>query len=154
MEIRLKHPDKRIHILYFGDFDPSGEDMDRHLVDALSYFFDLDRYLVDFERIADQIDEYDLPPIPEDSETLDKLDKDSRKGGFIDKHGQLIAVELDALLAIVPDEFRQLVQESVDQYFAEAFYEKQQAKHSPEEIKRLVHQKVRFPDDDKEEYSS
>lgn len=45
MEIRLKHPDKRIHILYFGDFDPSGEDMDRHLVDALSYFFDLDRYL-------------------------------------------------------------------------------------------------------------
>jgi hypothetical protein len=66
MEIRLKHPDKRIHILYFGDFDPSGEDMDRHLVDALSYFFDLDRYLVDFERIAvteDQIDEYDLPPI-------------------------------------------------------------------------------------------
>jgi hypothetical protein len=157
MEIRLKHPDKRIHILYFGDFDPSGEDMDRHLVDALSYFFDLDRYLVDFERIAvteDQIDEYDLPPIPEDSETLDKLDKDSRKGGFIDKHGQLIAVELDALLAIVPDEFRQLVQESVDQYFDEAFYEKQQAKHSPEEIKRLVHQKVRFPDDDKEAYSS
>ncbi len=109
MEICLEHPDKRIHILYFGDFDPSGEDMDRHLEDALSYFFDLDHYSIDFERIAvteEQIDEYDLPPVPEDSETLDKLDKDSRKGGFIDKHGQLIAVELDALLAIAPDNFK------------------------------------------------
>src|SRR5215212_7870909 len=76
MEIRIKYPDKRIHILYFGDFDPSGEDMDRHLEDALSYFFDLDCYFIDFERIAvteKQIDEFDLPPIPEDSETLDKL---------------------------------------------------------------------------------
>jgi hypothetical protein len=145
MEIHLEHPDKRIHILYFGDFDPSGEDMDRHLSEALSYFDLL--YIVDFERVAvteDQIDEYGLPPIPEDSETLDKLGKDSRKDGFIDKHGQLIAVELDALLAIVPDEFKQLVQESVDQYFDEDIYEKEQAKHSPEEIKRLVHNKVRF----------
>lgn len=145
MEIHLKHLDKRIHILYFGDFDPNGEDMDRHLEDALSYF-DL-QYIVDFERVAvteDQIDEYDLPPIPEDSETLDKLNKDSRKNGFIDKHGRLIAVELDALLAIVPEQFKELVQEPVDQYFDENFYEKEQAKHSPEEIMRLVRDKVRF----------
>jgi hypothetical protein len=117
-EIHWKDPGKRIHVLYFGDFDPSGEDMDRHLVDALSHF-DL-QCIVDFERIAVteiDIEEYNLPPVPEDSETLDKLDKDSRKGGFVDKHGQLIAVELDALLAIVPDQFKQLVQESVDQYF-------------------------------------
>jgi hypothetical protein len=116
-EILLQNPDKRMHVLYFGDFEPSGEDMDRHLSEALSYF-GLD-FIVDFERIAvteEQIDEYDLPPIPENSETLDKLDKDSRKDGFIDRHGQLIAVELDALLAIVPDQFKQLVQESVDQY--------------------------------------
>jgi hypothetical protein len=138
VEIRLKHPDRRIHILYFGDFDPSGEDMDRHLVDALSYF-GLDRYIIDFERIAvteEQIDEYDLPPIPEDSDTLDKLDKDSRKDGFIDKHGELIAVELDALLAIVPDQFKQLVQKSVDQYFDETIYKREQARHSAKEIRR------------------
>jgi hypothetical protein len=42
----------------------------------------------------------------------------------------------------------------VDQYFDETIYEKEQAKHSPEEIKRLVHQNVRFPDDDKEDGSS
>ena len=138
MDVHLKHQDKRIHVLYFGDFDPSGEDMDRHLVDALSYF-DLDSYIIDFERIAvteDQIDEYDLPPIPEDSETLDKLDKDSRKGGFINKYGQLMAVELDALLAIVPDQFKLLMQESVDQYFDQTIYKTEQARHSPEKIRR------------------
>ena len=120
-EVQLTQGDKQIHVLYFGDLDPSGEDMDRHLVEALSYF-ELYSYTVDFERVAvtqDQIDEYGLPPTPEDSETLDKLDKESRKDGFIDKHGELIAVGLDALLAIVPDEFKKLVQESVDQYFDE-----------------------------------
>jgi hypothetical protein len=155
MEIRLKHPDKRIHILYFGDFDPSGEDMDRHLENALSHFFDLDYYFIDFERVAvteEQIEEYDLPPIPEDSETLDKLDKDSRKDRFIDKHGQLIAVELDALLAIVPDQFKQLVQESVDQYFDETIYEREQARHSADKIRRLVRRKVRFLNDDSDDY--
>jgi hypothetical protein len=153
MEIRLKHPDKRIHILYFGDFDPSGEDMDRHLEDALSYFFDPDYYFIDFERIAvteEQIDEYDLPPIPEDSETLDKLDKDSRKDGFVDKYGQLIAVELDALLAIVPVQFKQLAQESVDQYFDEDTYQREKKRFPPQKIRRLVHQKVRFLADAKE----
>ncbi len=149
MDIRLKDPDKRIHILYFGDFDPSGEDMDRHLSEALSHF-GLE-YIVDFERTAvteDQIDKYNLPPIPEDRQTLEKLDNDSRKDGFIDKHGQLIAVEIDALLAIVPEQFKQLVQESVDQYFDETIYKREQAKQSAEKIRRLVRQKVKLLDDD------
>lgn len=75
--------------------------MDRHLGEALSYF-DLD-YIVDFERLAitqQQIEEFDLPPKPEDSDTLEKLDNDSRTNGFIEKYGELFAVELDALLAI------------------------------------------------------
>jgi hypothetical protein len=144
--VHQEHPDRDIHILYFGDFDPSGEDMDRYLGEALSYF-ELN-HIVGFERIAvteEQIREYDLPPTPEDSETLEKLDRDSRTNGFIEKHdGKLFAVELDAFLAIAPDAFRELVQESVDQYFDEDMYETQQAKHPPEEIERLVHQKVRF----------
>ena len=52
IDIRFKHPDKRVHILYFGDFDPSGEDMDRHLEDALSHFFGQDFYFIDFKRVA------------------------------------------------------------------------------------------------------
>jgi hypothetical protein len=81
--------------------------MDRHLGKALSYF-GLDG-IVDFERVAitqEQIQQFDLPPTPENSETLEKLDRDSRTNKFIDKYGKLFAVELDALLAIVPDEFR------------------------------------------------
>jgi hypothetical protein len=154
MDIHLKYPDKRIHVLYFGDFDPSGEDMDRHLSEALSYF-EL-QYIVDFERVAvteEQIDEYELPPVPKGSETLDKLDKDSRKDGFVDKYGQLIAVELDALPAIVPEQFKQLIQESVDQYFDETIYRRERAKYSAEKIRRLVHKKVRFLDDDTKEVS-
>jgi hypothetical protein len=146
MQIRLNHPDKQIHILYFGDFDPSGEDMDRHLEDALSYFLGIDGHFIDFERVAiteEQIEEYDLPPVPTDKETLEKLDNDSRKEGFIDKYGQLFAVELDALLAIVPNQFRQLVQESVDQYFDENVYRKEQTKHSAEKIQQLVYRNVR-----------
>jgi hypothetical protein len=120
--------------------------MDRHLGEALSYF-ELDD-IVDFERIAvteEQIQEYNLPPTPEDSETLDKLHRDSRTNRFVDKHhGKLFAVELDALLAIAPEEFKWIVQDSVEQYFDEDMYETQQAKHTPEEIERLVGQKVRF----------
>jgi hypothetical protein len=155
-EVQLTQGDKQIHVLYFGDFDPSGEDMDRHLVEALSYF-NLDTYAVNFERIAvtqDQIDEYNLPPTPEDSDTLDKLDKDSRKDRFIDKYGKLMAVELDALLAIVPDQFKQLVQESVDQNFDEDTYQREQKRYSPKDIRRLVHQKVKFLDDDDGEEGS
>jgi hypothetical protein len=142
-EINQEYPDKDIHVLYFGDFDPSGEDMDRHLGKALSYF-GLDG-IVDFERVAitqKQIQQFDLPPTPEDSETLEKLDRDSRTNKFIDKYGKLFAVELDALLAIVPDEFRDLVQKSVDQYFDEGTYEQMRQKHTPEEIRGLVHQKL------------
>jgi hypothetical protein len=145
-QAKEEYPHKHIHILYFGDFDPSGEAMDRHLGEALSYF-ELDD-IVDFERIAvteEQIQEYNLPPTPEDSETLEKLGRNSRTNGFVDKHhGKLFAVELDALLAIAPEEFKWIVQDSVEQYFDEDMYETQQAKHTPEEIERLVHQKVRF----------
>ncbi|MGC1931603.1 MAG: hypothetical protein WA667_21740 [Candidatus Nitrosopolaris sp.] len=53
---------KEIHILYFGDFDPSGDDMDNHLDSALCYFGLGD---IDLQRIAvteEQIKEFNLPP--------------------------------------------------------------------------------------------
>jgi hypothetical protein len=128
-------PDIEIHVLYFGDFDPSGEDMDQHLNEALIQF-DL-HDIVEFERIAvteKQIQEFNLPPTPEDSETLEKLDRDSRTNGFIEKHGELFAVELDALLAIVPDEFRKLVQESVDCYFDFDIYKDECNRYPPAQM--------------------
>jgi hypothetical protein len=36
--LKVERSGKEIHILYFGDFDPSGDDMDDHLDTALRYF--------------------------------------------------------------------------------------------------------------------
>ena len=139
---------QEIHILYFGDFDPSGEDMDRHIQDAIEQFGLQDD--IDIRRVAvtlEQIKRFNLPPVPNDQETLDKIRKDTRTNKFMEKYGgKLYAVELDALLAVIPDQFRVIVQQSVDQFFDERVYRKVLRAHQPERIDRLVHQRVRFLD--------
>ncbi len=140
----VKRSGKEIHILYFGDFDPSGDDMENHLNEALHYFGLGD---VDFQRIAvteEQIGQFNLPPMPNSKETIDKVNNDTRKNGFIRKYGRLYIVELDALLAIVPDEFKSIVQESVDQFFGRGIYQNVLSAHQPDIIDRLVQEKVKF----------
>jgi len=143
---------KRIYILYFGDFNPSGDDMDRFLTEGLKYF-GLGKY-VTFRRIAvtpQQISKYNLPPLPSNQNGLDKLNNDSRKAAFIRKYGKLYGVELDALLAIVPEKFEKLVQDSVDQLFNLSLHKRIHAELSataPEEVDRHVRQKVRFLDEE------
>lgn len=137
-----------IHILYFGDFDPSGEDMDRHLQGAIEQFglhgdIDLKRVAVTIE----QIERFNLPPTPSNQETLEKIRNDTRTEKFKEKYGgKLYAVELDELLAVAPDEFRIMVQQPVDQFFDERVYKKALRAHYPEHIERLVHQRVKFLD--------
>ena len=140
----IKRIGKEIHILYFGDFDPSGDDMDDHLDNALHYF---GLGEIDFQRIAvteEQIEEFSLPPMPKNKETIDKVNNDTRKNGFIRKYGKLYIVELDALLAIVPDEFKSIVQGSVDQFFDEEIYQDVLSDNQPELVDKLVQEKVRF----------
>ncbi len=87
-----------IHILYIGDFDPSGDNIETHSRQQQNYF----QAWVDLERIAvtkEQIEQYHLPPQPKDPQTLKKLGKDPRTGTFTAVHGQLYAVELEALTA-------------------------------------------------------
>lgn len=102
---------KKAHILYFGDFDPSGQDIERNIRDKLHETFGV---RVNVERVAltrDQIDEYELPPQPAKR-------TDARYESFVEQHGDL-AVELDAL---PPEELRRMVRESVLEYFNEAWY--------------------------------
>lgn len=142
--LEMKEIGKEIHILYFGDFDPSGDDMDDHLDNALRYFGLED---IDFKRIAvteEQIEEFNLPPMPKSKETIDKVNHDTRKNGFIKKYGKLYIVELDALLAIVPDEFRSIVQEPVDRFFDQGIYQDVLSGHQPQLVDRLVRERVRF----------
>jgi hypothetical protein len=64
----------QIHVLYFGDNDPSGENMSVHLKKELGTF-KLEN-VIDFQRIAvnlDQIVKYDLIFKPQDLDTMQKL---------------------------------------------------------------------------------
>ncbi len=77
-------------VLYFGDFDPSGEDMVRSLRDRLS---ELRSYpeIVKVALTLEDIERYDLPP------NFTKI-TDTRRAAFVEKNGDL-SVELDALPA-------------------------------------------------------
>lgn len=75
-------------ILYFGDFDPSGEDMARSLRDRLGFFGEPP----EVRKVAltlEDIKRYNLPP--------DFAKRtDTRTAAFIEKNGD-VSVELDAL---------------------------------------------------------
>ena len=75
-------------ILYFGDFDPSGEDMLRSLRERLE-FFDCTPEIVKGALTFEDVATYQLPPV------LTKR-SDSRRAAHVQKYGD-VAVELDAL---------------------------------------------------------
>jgi len=84
-----KYPNRDKYILYFGDFDPSGEDIVRAIRDSYVYFTDDVPEVIKVALTRDDIDEYNLPPDFTKS-------TDSRSAKFVEEHGD-IAVELDAL---------------------------------------------------------
>jgi len=73
-------------LLYAGDFDPSGEDIDRDFIERTGCF----DQVVRVGLLAEQVTAYDLPP------QMGKAE-DSRSSAFMAKHGELVQVELDAL---------------------------------------------------------
>jgi hypothetical protein len=77
-----------VTVLYFGDFDPSGEDMVRSLQERLSFFWDAVEIVKCALSMGD-IDQYQLPP--DFTKTTD-----TRRAAFVEKYGD-VAVELDAL---------------------------------------------------------
>lgn len=77
-----------VAVLYFGDFDPSGEDMARSLRERLA-FFQCEPEIIKCALTAEDVTRYHLPP------DFTKP-TDSRRAAFVKKYGD-IAVELDAL---------------------------------------------------------
>jgi hypothetical protein len=77
-----------VTVLYFGDFDPSGEDMVRSLRDRLA-FLDCQPEVVKCALNADDVARYNLPP------DFTKA-TDTRRAAFVARYGD-VAVELDAL---------------------------------------------------------
>ncbi len=91
------------HILYFGDFDPSGQDIPRCVADELRNTWAAEVGLDQIALTQGQIAEYRLPPAPAKS-------TDSRTPRFVAEHGS-DTVELDAL---PPDVLKGMIHMAID----------------------------------------
>lgn len=91
--------DRPAVLLYAGDYDPSGEDIDRDFIARAGCFDEVVRVALS----AEQIVEHGLPPQPGKA-------TDSRAAAFVAKHGTLVQVELDAL---PPDVLRDLYRQAL-----------------------------------------
>lgn len=91
-----------MHILYLGDFDPSGEDIPRSIGANLREWFDYSPRVDIIALTEEQVEEYDLPPAPAKR-------TDARAEGFVERHGD-VSVELDALR---PDVLQELVKDGI-----------------------------------------
>jgi hypothetical protein len=90
-------------LIYAGDFDPSGEDIERDFLERANCFEENLRIALTPQQIID----YSLPPLPGKS-------TDSRAAAFTARHGQLMQVELDAL---DPNDLRALYQRAIGDYW-------------------------------------
>lgn len=109
-------------LLYAGDFDPSGEDIDRDFVARAGCFTKALRIALN----ADQVEEYGLPPAMGKS-------TDSRARAFTARHGDLVQVELDAL---PPEVLQNLFEEALQDFWDVSTYEAVVARED-EERERL-----------------
>lgn len=94
----VDHDHREIRGLYLGDFDPTGGDIPRALVDNTG---------LTLRRVAltaEQIDRYGLPPAPGKA-------SDSPASGFEERHDLLVRVELEAL---APTDLRDMLTAEID----------------------------------------
>lgn len=128
------------HLLYFGDWDPSGEDIFRVICRELAALtgecvsVDDEDSGLHIEKVAltrDLVDAHNLPPMPTKA-------SDSRSTRFVAAHGDE-AVELDAL---PPEVLEDVVGDAVRLYFDEEIREDSLETEGAEndEIKRAVRQ--------------
>lgn len=96
-------------LLYAGDYDPSGEDIDRDFVQRTGCWADVRRVAL----TETQVTEYALPPQP-------GKETDSRARGFIERHGKLVQVEVDAL---PPNALRDLFTEAIAEFWDNDVYQ-------------------------------
>jgi hypothetical protein len=101
--------DRPAVLAYAGDFDASGEDIDRDFIERVRCWDDVARVAL----TPEQVREYDLPPQPGKA-------TDSRANRFIARHGENVQVELDAL---PPEVLRDLYQGAINEYWDMSQYE-------------------------------
>ena len=97
-------------LLYAGDFDPSGEDIDRDFIARTGCFDQVVRVAL----TPGQVEEYGLPPAPGKR-------TDSRAASFTARHGKLVQVELEALN---PSALRQLYEQALAPFWDVSAFER------------------------------
>jgi hypothetical protein len=106
--------DKRAHLLYFGDFDPSGQDIPRAVCEGLQRWGGVAPRFRLVALTAEQIAKHNLPPAPAKS-------SDTRTARFVAAHGE-DTVELDAL---PPDVLAELIAASMEELIDPAAWAEQ-----------------------------
>ena len=96
-------------LLYAGDLDPSGEDIDRDFLERTDCWHKVVRVAL----TPEQVDEFNLPAMPGKA-------TDSRAAGFIARHGALTQTEVDAL---PPNVLRSLFADAVSQFWDTSRYD-------------------------------
>jgi hypothetical protein len=103
---RIRAMDRPTVLLYFGDFDPSGEDICRALREGLA-FFGVFPEVAKAALTKEDVLTYNLPP--DFAKTTD-----SRRKAFVERYGDM-AVELDALpLPVLRKKIREAVEANLD----------------------------------------
>ena len=127
--IRNRLKGKPTVVLYFGDFDPSGVDIERDLTERLRKYRAGDFKIRRVALTHDQIVRYSLPPMPVKK-------SDVRTPSFVAVYGDE-AVEIDAL---DPNVLKQLVAESIEEYMdTEAWIRRE---NEIEELKQWIRAKL------------
>jgi hypothetical protein len=113
-------------LIYAGDHDPSGWDILRDFTDRTDCWKAIHRIALDPE----QVERYGLP------ESIGK-ESDSRANGFVERFGNLVQVELDAL---DPDDLRDLYAAAIADYWDESAHESalDREAEETEELERIA----------------
>ena len=97
-------------MIYAGDHDPTGEDIDRDFENRVGLFDHVHRIALNEEQLT----EYEIPKNVLDPEVVKKLENDPRSERFKERHGYLDQYELDAL---DPNDLRNLYRSAIEHYW-------------------------------------
>jgi hypothetical protein len=107
--------DRPTVLVYAGDHDPSGEDIDRDFIQRVGAFDKVIRVALSPEQVT----EYNLPENPT-PEVEAKLRRDPRGAAFEQRHGSLVQFEVDAL---DPEVLRDLYRNALNLFWDEEAFE-------------------------------
>jgi hypothetical protein len=105
----ISNADRPAVLVYAGDHDPTGEDIDRDFTSRVGIFDEVVRVALTPQQVL----RYQLPFNP-DPAVIAKLSDDPRTARFVERHGSLVQYEVDAL---PPETLRDLYQNAIEQFW-------------------------------------